>query len=279
MDTRSTCHVVARRRAGFTLIELLVVIAIISILASILMPVFAQAREKARQASCASNLRQLALANQQYSQDYDGHFCPGAQNMMSANNRRWHGVRSGSFSGQFDPTAGPLWPYLGSGEIKECPSFRDYTRDQNSNAFEAGCGGYGYNNEFIGGSYWQGWGPDVDSTTAHDAAVADPSGTLMFADTAFLQFYPSTMAIEYSFAEPPYWSSVYYMGYLMRPEPSVHFRHAGHANVAFMDGHVKALPRGVVKESGSIYGGGAEVVAEFGLGWPAPDDLSLWDLE
>ena len=58
-------------KRGFTLIELLVVIAIIAILAAILFPVFARAREKARQASCASNLKQLALAGLMYAQDYD----------------------------------------------------------------------------------------------------------------------------------------------------------------------------------------------------------------
>ncbi len=61
-------------RRGFTLIELLVVIAIIAILAAILFPVFARAREKARQASCLSNLKQLATATQMYLQDYDSVF-------------------------------------------------------------------------------------------------------------------------------------------------------------------------------------------------------------
>ncbi len=60
-----------RRKSGFTLIELLVVIAIIAILAAILFPVFAKAREKARQSSCSSNLKQLGLGILQYAQDYD----------------------------------------------------------------------------------------------------------------------------------------------------------------------------------------------------------------
>src|SRR3954465_1279347 len=64
------------RRTAFTLIELLVVIAIIAILAAILFPVFAQAREKSRQASCQSNMKQLGLALQMYAQDYDETFAP-----------------------------------------------------------------------------------------------------------------------------------------------------------------------------------------------------------
>src|SRR5687767_15500653 len=65
-----------RKRGGFTLIELLVVIAIIAILAAILFPVFAQAREKARAATCQSNLKQLGNALGMYMQDYD-ELCPG----------------------------------------------------------------------------------------------------------------------------------------------------------------------------------------------------------
>ena len=62
------------KRRGFTLIELLVVIAIIAILAAILFPVFARAREKARQASCTSNLKQLTLGVIMYASDYDSKF-------------------------------------------------------------------------------------------------------------------------------------------------------------------------------------------------------------
>jgi prepilin-type N-terminal cleavage/methylation domain-containing protein/prepilin-type processing-associated H-X9-DG protein len=63
-----------RHGRGFTLIEMLVVIAIISILASILFPTFSKAQEKARQADCASNIRQLGMAVKMYEQDFDGQF-------------------------------------------------------------------------------------------------------------------------------------------------------------------------------------------------------------
>src|SRR5215213_8508984 len=72
-------HRIGNRR-GFTLIELLVVIAIIAILAAILFPVFAQAREKARQSSCLSNCKQICLATMQYVDDFDETFPKG-----------WHG--------------------------------------------------------------------------------------------------------------------------------------------------------------------------------------------
>ncbi|MCS7065311.1 MAG: DUF1559 domain-containing protein, partial [Fimbriimonadales bacterium] len=75
-------------RRGFTLIELLVVIAIIAILAAILFPVFAQAREKARQSQCNSNLRQLGFAHIMYLQDYDEQMFARPQD-PSIPNRYW----------------------------------------------------------------------------------------------------------------------------------------------------------------------------------------------
>jgi len=95
-----------RRRSGFTLIELLVVIAIIAILAAILFPVFARAREAARQSSCGSNLRQYATATMMYVQDYDETY------PLSA----WFaGTCVGTFYLAVDP-------YVKNKQIMTCPS-------------------------------------------------------------------------------------------------------------------------------------------------------------
>jgi len=76
-------------KKGFTLIELLVVIAIIAILAAILFPVFAKAREKARQTSCLSNMKQFGLGILQYAQDYDERLCPNYSYGSPGANLQW----------------------------------------------------------------------------------------------------------------------------------------------------------------------------------------------
>jgi prepilin-type N-terminal cleavage/methylation domain-containing protein/prepilin-type processing-associated H-X9-DG protein len=102
------------KRHGFTLIELLVVIAIIAILAAILFPVFAKAREKARQSSCLSNLKQLGLANLQYTSDYDECF-PRYLNLAITGYN--DGICSGGMS-----VLSTLLPYCKNTQIFTCPS-------------------------------------------------------------------------------------------------------------------------------------------------------------
>jgi prepilin-type N-terminal cleavage/methylation domain-containing protein/prepilin-type processing-associated H-X9-DG protein len=102
-------------RSGFTLIELLVVIAVIAILAAILFPVFAQAREKARQTTCTSNVKNLGLAVMMYAQDYDETYPPL---WYAAGNGHWpNTVRPYIGQGGSDPT-GKLW----TKGIMQCPS-------------------------------------------------------------------------------------------------------------------------------------------------------------
>jgi prepilin-type N-terminal cleavage/methylation domain-containing protein/prepilin-type processing-associated H-X9-DG protein len=114
-------------RRGFTLIELLVVIAIIAILAAILFPVFAKAREKARQASCSSNLKQIALAQLMYAQDYDERL----PNHEEVPGQDW-----------------PLMivPYVKNGQLFRCPSAQYYGHI----SIDGSDLSYGYNCYYLG---------------------------------------------------------------------------------------------------------------------------------
>lgn len=102
-------------RHGFTLIELLVVIAIIAILASILFPVFARARENARRSSCQSNMKQLGLGFMQYSQDYDEHLPVGGVNYPGSYPNEW--MWGGGWGAK-------VYPYIKSVQVYKCPSDR-----------------------------------------------------------------------------------------------------------------------------------------------------------
>lgn len=157
------------RRRGFTLIELLVVIAIIAILAAILFPVFARARENARRSSCQSNLKQLALGVMQYTQDYDERFPDYAGTPSAEATYGWSGV---------------LQPYLKSLQILQCPSDSTAfpTTDSVSGAGlanEVGYSDYAYN-------LWLGWtgGPSPSpGSTLSLAALTQVSLTVMIHDS------------------------------------------------------------------------------------------------
>lgn len=99
---------IRRVRSGFTLIELLVVIAIITILAAILFPVFARARENARRASCLSNLKQIGLGFMMYIQDYDEHYPASLTNFVDGTHRIYYYVA--------------VAPYIQSKQVWYCPS-------------------------------------------------------------------------------------------------------------------------------------------------------------
>jgi prepilin-type N-terminal cleavage/methylation domain-containing protein/prepilin-type processing-associated H-X9-DG protein len=202
-----------RERFGFTLIELLVVIAIIAILAAILFPVFAGAREKARQASCYSNLRQITLATLMYAQDHDGTLPLYTQNWLVY----WCGGRAGA--GQpFEKQRALIWPYVRNGDIQRCPS---YTGGDN-----LGGAGYGYNRNLC---LTRGYG----ANPARDAEIARAAETILFGDAGQKDF-PRPGVNETILIEPP--SSWFGL-------PSIDFRHSTFANFAFADGHVKAIKR------------------------------------
>jgi prepilin-type N-terminal cleavage/methylation domain-containing protein/prepilin-type processing-associated H-X9-DG protein len=113
-------------RKGFTLIELLVVIAIIAILAAILFPVFARAREKARQASCSSNLKQLALGMIMYAQDYDETLSAGYHDPNRLDSPVVPGDPDFNYHDGLDVWfncwSNAIYPYIKNTQIFLCPS-------------------------------------------------------------------------------------------------------------------------------------------------------------
>ncbi len=120
-------------RRGFTLIELLVVIAIIAILAAILFPVFARAREKARQTSCLSNIKEISLALLMYSQDYDERYPQCG----------WAGTETVTWPDGTVATGRNTWflriyPYVKNVQVFNCPSASVDWLGQNTSAIQTG---------------------------------------------------------------------------------------------------------------------------------------------
>lgn len=223
MFTQSS--IAERRRSGFTLIELLVVIAIIAILAAILFPVFAKAREKARQITCASNEKQIGLGILQYVQDYDETF---PKSNTPTNVLCW---------------AQQIMPYEKSADVFKCPDNPDGARFNPTNQWTAHPNdtwmgrsdwspgappvpiSYGYNN-LIGAcniANWGGSGPEAPrrladvNEVASKVLVAERTGRdnqdgMGWAD------WDGTQFADQGFAG-----------------------HTKRMNVAFVDGHVKSM--------------------------------------
>jgi prepilin-type N-terminal cleavage/methylation domain-containing protein/prepilin-type processing-associated H-X9-DG protein len=270
-------------KKAFTLIELLVVIAVIALLLGILMPALSGAKSQAKAAVCQSNLRQLTLANTGYATENDGYYVPAASDYYEGTTgglHRWHGVRNNSDE-SFDPLKGPLIAYLSSGKIKECPKRVRFLKGQSWNeSFEKGNGGYGYNMTYIGSRLWQGGIVTLDDrnkackATTRITEVARPAETLMFADCAMSM--EDGVHIEYSFAEPPYFldngQPNNSWGYA---SPSIHFRHRGKANIAWVDGHIDTKVMAVFNELNQYNVKSADMM----LGWFEPMDNTPFDLK
>ena len=200
------------KRHGFTLIELLVVIAIIAILAAILFPVFARAREKARQTSCLSNVKQIALAEIMYVQDYD----------------ETHGRVYYYYEGSGVLTGLKFWPfrlnpYMKNWQIVVCPSEDYFYPYPSPDGFTASYTLVNISENRAG-----------QSTTSYSggkrALMRDLAGSFMFCDSASSEIYgpwsgdPDALV----FTE---------CGTRSRVEEC----HNGGANYAFGDGHAKWL--------------------------------------
>ena len=235
---RSTQNLSSRKspirhaNSAFTLIELLVVIAIIAILAAILFPVFARARENARRASCQSNLKQIGLGILQYTQDYDETYpllIAGLDTASAAATNGW---------------AVTIQPYVKSTQILQCPSDSNSPGDETSNRYSDYC----YNTRM-----------GISGTTPRPislAAMEVPTLTIMSTDGATNGAYfiggaaskcegngsaggtaPQSTVSPFVIGAGAGWNSL-----LTGPA----YRHLDTGNYLFADGHVKALKANAV---------------------------------
>ena len=244
-------------RHAFTLIELLVVIAIIAILAAILFPVFAQAREKARQTSCLSNNKQIGTGIMMYVQDYDEHYPQ-------------------SVDGQYQYWENAVQPYIKNGELYQgenygrggiwnCPSFpSDYGQGQK----------YGASDGLFVSNF--GVAPSNARSTWAISVLDAPADTIMVAEkgrNGATWGYETFLTLQGWWANSVLTNGVYdsnkdnssisiLPGYDrdvdMPNTPwegprTVRYRHSGACNVLFSDGHAKGMTKGSIKWYKNIY--------------------------
>ena len=260
-DFKKTLFRLTLLSKGFTLIELLVVIAIIAILAAILFPVFAQAREKARQTSCLSNMKQIGTAVQLYVDDYDETF-PTCY---------WFSAQTWEGNPMINSWPGHFLPYIKNVNIFVCPSATPY--DASDGNCKRG------NTRCINCSY--------AANGAYFGRVYGPSEWYSMSDLT-CNVQPKCLAnIEHS-SERILLSELSFFHHLSQVEPYVNENtgylktcgyekapafHNGGANYTFCDGHAKYYKKGTVTVK--MYGGtaaGEDFDAQY---WSWSHDLNL----
>jgi prepilin-type N-terminal cleavage/methylation domain-containing protein/prepilin-type processing-associated H-X9-DG protein len=243
-----------RSQRGFTMIELLVVVAVIVILVAILFPVFEQAQESARRASCQSNLKQMGTAFKMYLSDYDGYFPP------------WRTILPGlkvpvtgivPWDGRSPISEGTLFwhelifPYVKNVDVYTCPSaeqamarFNEYGR----------AGGYGYNGghlmEPLAGRAMPSTNP-LDWAVISETRIVEPSDMIMITDSTDRAQTSADIGWEdttegYYWVHPrqdPRWNYfTSWWKYVSNRHGPGDFNGGG-PNVLFVDGHVKWYKR------------------------------------
>jgi prepilin-type N-terminal cleavage/methylation domain-containing protein/prepilin-type processing-associated H-X9-DG protein len=241
------------KNRGFTLIELLVVIAIIAILAAILFPVFARVREKARQTSCLSNMKQLGLAFAQYTSDNNEHLPVGNAKLFPTD---WGNDGNG--------WGGEVYPYVKSTGVYKCPD--DSTSPKTVSGVQLYPVSYIFNFD-LAQSYYS------SEINGKFASIVAPASTVLLCEgkgdvanitdpqesAAILgaNTYATISTAGLGLVQPADENVVYETGYIspqQNPGPcfiATEFDqktgwHTGHSNYLMVDGHVKSLNSGVI---------------------------------
>jgi prepilin-type N-terminal cleavage/methylation domain-containing protein/prepilin-type processing-associated H-X9-DG protein len=234
---------------AFTLIELLVVIAIIAILAAILFPVFAQAREKARQAACLSNTKQMALGVMQYTSDYDELLPVIGDGKQCRGRWQWQ-----------------IYPYVKNEQVFTCPNLPENKWSSatstvtcvgttTANAGWASISGYGWSGAL---AYDNRSNPNNDTVPGWSLAeIKKPSETILVGDVSFegkAGYYMNARSPEYAArtntvnTTPWYYPNFRHNTTKTVPAPvgsdTYALPIAGRANFTFLDGHSKSLDIG-----------------------------------
>ncbi|HVK03147.1 MAG TPA: prepilin-type N-terminal cleavage/methylation domain-containing protein [Armatimonadaceae bacterium] len=231
-------HRVRRYRHAFTLIELLVVIAIIAILAAILFPVFAQAREKARQSACLSNTKQMSLGIMQYTQDYD-EILP-IQGDLAQMRGRWY----------FQ-----IYPYVKNQDVFTCPNFPEGKIPTANLAVGAGgaSSGYGWNSALgdprsaVGGVIRSSYSLADIAKPAETIAVGDSGATPASGSNLFGGYVIAPRDVSKAGSNPPSASLAMFRHHTTRSAPATaggitcSLPREGRCNFSFLDGHSKSL--------------------------------------
>lgn len=242
---------ISSNNRAFTLIELLVVVAIIAVLAAILFPVFARARESARRTSCLSNLKQIGLGVMQYLQDYDDTY-PRASRCATDQNTSCTGAGN-----SFVLWPWAIYPYVKNTQVFLCPS-----RDEGAEGWGGGAasrirGNYGANLLMMGYTSVGGY-PNVKM-----ASVASPASTYLIMDSgtySISPYYIHTGNHDQEFYLPgigEMGGTSSYSRIVAKMHDFNSGRHFQGVNIIFADGHVKWVKREKVKEeSDALKSGG-----------------------
>jgi len=240
-------------KSGFTLIELLVVIAIIAILAAILFPVFAQAREKARQSTCLSNEKQIGLAVLSYAQDADETI------VQSEYLYKTNGSGAAAGYGDYDNVKwmDAIQPYVKTNGIFNCAS-ESFEKAQaqpyktaNKRAAAAPAGGPEFGSYGISNAYYNGLSTDSTRRSVHPASgaplasIQNPSNTVLVAEVN--HWDASNLRADFGWAtdatQPS--SAITTKDPIVAPDDNaagaagIVQRHQGLSNILWADGHVK----------------------------------------